>query len=280
MTFLQRILENDGMVTDQLLGRLALLVPDTIAIGKKLEEVGQGREGVGHSVLPVVLNRALLQVLRLHTTTGVAGVSNLIAISNKKELSRSLEVMEGKSVALRMNPLTIVGSVGAVAQRRGVMAASNEAATGAHRYSRLHHLFGILPALIRQTDGCNSIRHSRIRLCRLTMFSLKSHSKIPAAFEKLRLTGGFISKLLGLPPLVGQLAAGIILANATTGTTSNIDLPDDWHSRIRSSVSALGSTFLFSRVSRCCCCQSLCSQSKLSIIQPTGARCDTPPIRP
>ena len=52
------------------------------------------------------------------------------------------------------------------------------------------------------------------------------------------ITCGFISKLLGLPPLVGQLAAGIILANATTGT-SNIDLPDNWHSRIRSSVSAL-----------------------------------------
>ena len=52
-------------------------------------------------------------------------------------------------------------------------------------------------------------------------------------------TGGFISKLLGLPPLVGQLAAGIILANATTGTSNVVDLPGDWHSRIRSSVSAL-----------------------------------------
>mmetsp|Transcript_12961 Transcript_12961/g.36979 ORF Transcript_12961/g.36979 Transcript_12961/m.36979 type:complete len:486 (-) Transcript_12961:269-1726(-) len=45
-------------------------------------------------------------------------------------------------------------------------------------------------------------------------------------------SGDFISKLLGLPPLVGQLAAGIVLANTTA---SNFDLPDDWHSRIRSS---------------------------------------------
>ena len=92
------------------------------------------------------------------------------------------------------------------------------------------------------------------------------------------ITCGFISKLLGLPPLVGQLAAGIILANATTGT-SNIDLPDDWHSRIRSSVSGLEVSSFFFRVSRACC-QSFRSQSNLSVLQPTGARRDTSPIRP
>jgi len=86
------------------------------------------------------------------------------------------------------------------------------------------------------------------------------------------------TKVLGLPPLVGQLAAGIILANATTGT-SNIDLPNDWHSRIRSSVSALEVPFFFlgfhARVAN-----RFAHNPIIFILQPTGARCDTPPIRP
>lgn len=90
-------------------------------------------------------------------------------------------------------------------------------------------------------------------------------------------TSAVISKVLGLPPLVGQLAAGIILANATTGTF-NIDLPDDWHSRIRSSVSALEVPFFLGFHARVA--NRFAHNPIIFILQPTGARCDTPPIRP
>mmetsp|Transcript_14208 Transcript_14208/g.31760 ORF Transcript_14208/g.31760 Transcript_14208/m.31760 type:complete len:514 (-) Transcript_14208:1433-2974(-) len=42
--------------------------------------------------------------------------------------------------------------------------------------------------------------------------------------------GGYASTVVGLPPLVGQLLAGIILAN-----TSAPSIPEDWRQRIRSS---------------------------------------------
>ena len=52
------------------------------------------------------------------------------------------------------------------------------------------------------------------------------------ALWTLAISGGSISKLLGLPQLVGHLVSGIVLSNATAST---FDLPDVWHARIRSS---------------------------------------------
>ena len=48
----------------------------------------------------------------------------------------------------------------------------------------------------------------------------------------LAISGGSISKVLGLPPLVGHLVSGIVLSNVTVST---FDLSDVWHARIRSS---------------------------------------------
>jgi NhaP-type Na+/H+ or K+/H+ antiporter len=55
---------------------------------------------------------------------------------------------------------------------------------------------------------------------------------ILSALWTLAVTGGYVSEILGLPPLVGHLIAGIALSNATA---SHFDLPDAWHARIRSS---------------------------------------------
>ena len=146
------------------------------------------------SVLPVLLNRALLQVLRFNTTMGVAGVSYVHPISKNKDLSRYLEVSEGKAVTIRIESLSIVGLVVAVARRAGVVAASDAAAAGAHRHSRLHHLFGILPALFRQADGCGDETAHGKRYKRPTVgCAVRGSSNIefetsfenfPAAFEK------------------------------------------------------------------------------------------------
>lgn len=54
---------------------------------------------------------------------------------------------------------------------------------------------------------------------------------ILCALWTLAISGGSISKVLGLPPLVGHLVSGIVLSNATAST---FDLPDTWHARIRS----------------------------------------------
>ena len=55
---------------------------------------------------------------------------------------------------------------------------------------------------------------------------------ILCALWTLAISGGSISKVLGLPPLVGHLVSGIVLSNVTVST---FDLPDVWHARIRSS---------------------------------------------
>lgn len=54
---------------------------------------------------------------------------------------------------------------------------------------------------------------------------------ILCALWTLAISGGSISKVLGLPPLVGHLVSGIVLSNATAST---FDLPNTWHARIRS----------------------------------------------